>query len=67
MSRFAHVTKSELVSAAEAAQIRKVSRATINRLAAAGLLRVAHQMPGKTGARLFDRAEVESLPAKSVA
>lgn len=61
MSRFAHVTKSDLLSAAEAAAILKVSRATFNRRVAAGRVRVAHAMPGQTGARLFDRIEIEAL------
>jgi excisionase family DNA binding protein len=67
MSRFAHVTKSDLLSAAEAATILNVSRATLNRWAAQGTVRTVHAMPGQTGARLFDRAEIETLAAERVA
>lgn len=61
------MSKSDLLSAAEAAAVFKVSRATFNRRVAAGLIPVAHAMPGETGARLFDRAVVEALAAEEVA
>lgn len=67
LSRFAHVSKSDLLSAVEAAEIMNVSRATFNRRVAKGLIPVAHAMPGETGARLFDRAVVEALATEDVA
>lgn len=67
MYRFAHVSKSGFVSAAEAAAILRISRATLNRWAAAGTVSIVHEMPGRTGARLFDRAEIEALAEKASA
>lgn len=50
----------DVIGAAEAARLLGVSKATVNRRAAAGQL-TAVKMPGLTGAHLFDRDEIESL------
>jgi len=40
------------------------SVATVNRLALAGVLRPVMKLPGKTGAYLFAREDVEALAVK---
>lgn len=51
----------ELVTATEAAQILECTTRTITRYADAGTLRTAHKLPGRTGARLFRRGDVDRL------
>lgn len=53
-----------LMSTAEAAVTLKVSVATLNRWVAAGKLTPAMQYPGRTGARLYRREDVEALAAE---
>ncbi|NIL76775.1 hypothetical protein RhoFasB10_02902 [Rhodococcus sp. B10] len=60
MTHALHVDHMDVIGAAEAARLLGVSKATVNRRAAAGQL-TAHKMPGVTGAHLFDRDEIESL------
>lgn len=58
----------DLISTAEAASILDRPVATINRMAIDGRLPVAVQMPGRTGARLYRRADVLALvPTQRVA
>lgn len=54
---------SQLISSAEAAEILNYHVATINRMVAAGKLTPAIKLPGKTGAYLFNRADIEALHA----
>lgn len=54
----------DLIPTAEAAKILRRSVATVNRYAAAGDLKPALELGGRTGARLFHRADVEALAAK---
>ena len=54
----AHAT---LVSAAQAAEIVGVNRATITRWAKAGKLPTVIKAPGELGTRLFNRSDVERL------
>lgn len=53
----------DYLGSAEAARLLGVDRATFNRWVKAGRLAPAHTMQGKTGARLFDRRDVEALAA----
>lgn len=53
-----------LIGAAEAARILGVNRGTISRLAAAGEIQTAVELPGRTGARLFEIAEIERYQAR---
>ena len=53
----------ELVTTAEAAKTLGVHVATISRMVAAGRLTPAIKVPGKTGAYLFHRTDVERLTA----
>jgi len=55
-----------LITTAEAASILGRPIATVNRWALSGRLVPVTQLPGRTGARLYRRADVEAL-AKSVA
>lgn len=55
----------DLISTAEAAELAGVNIATINRLAASGKLPTAHKLPGRTGARLYRRSDIEALGAAS--
>lgn len=50
----------DLVTTAEAALILGRSVATVNRLAASGQLTPTHKLPGKTGAYLFNRSDIEA-------
>ena len=49
------------LTAYEVAETFGVSRRTIRRKVAAGLLTPTRQLPGKTGAQLFDRADAERI------
>lgn len=51
----------ELVTAAEAAATLKCTTRTITRYADAGTLPTARKLPGRTGARLFHRSDVDRL------
>ncbi len=51
----------ELLSTGESAELLDTTVATVSRWAAAGKLPVAHKMPGRTGAYLFNRSDVEAL------
>ena len=57
----------DLIGTAEASRIAGRTVATINRWAASGLLPVAVQLPGRTGARLFKRRDVERLARERAA
>jgi excisionase family DNA binding protein len=50
-----------LLSTAETADRLGVSVSTVTRLAESGRLPIAHRMPGKTGAMLFEEADVDAL------
>lgn len=49
----------DLITTAEASAILGVTVAWVNKLAAAGRLPVAQKLPGRTGAYLFRRDEIE--------
>ena len=50
-----------LIGAVEAAKRLGMHRQTFNKLAAAGEVPAAMQLPGRTGARLFDPAVIDAL------
>lgn len=54
-------TTDDLIGTAEAARIIKRQPRTIQRLVAAGRLTPVVTLPGKTGAHLFRRADVEAV------
>ena len=54
----------DLIPTATVAELLDVSVATVNRWAAEGRLAPAHELPGRTGARLFSRRRVEQFAAK---
>lgn len=51
----------DLIGAAEAARILDVDRTTVSLWARIGKLTPAVRLPGRTGAVLFDRSDVEAL------
>lgn len=57
----------DLISTAQAAKRLDVNPRTVLRLAADGSLPPALRMPGRTGALLFHRADVERLATQRVA
>jgi predicted site-specific integrase-resolvase len=57
----------DLISTAEAADILGVNIATVNRWAVAGRIEPTFTGPGKTGARMFARTEVERVKAEVTA
>lgn len=52
-----------LLTAAETAGRLNVDRSVVLKLARAGRLRHAHKLPGRTGAYLFDPADVADFAA----
>ena len=54
-------TGTDLLRSLEAAEVLGIDRATFNRWVAAGHIEPAVEFPGKRGARLFARADVEQL------
>jgi predicted site-specific integrase-resolvase len=61
MHRSTELDADELVGAAVAAELLSVDRSTLNRWVAAGRLTPHHALPGRTGARLYRRGDVERL------
>lgn len=62
-SRFIPMNNPPPLTAQEAAEILGVSRWTVRRWVKSDYIRPSHQLPGTTGARLFDRAEVDRIKA----
>lgn len=59
---FVHVSKTPpLIGSAQAAKIIGVDRATFNRWVVAGLVPIAAELEGPTGARLFDADVIDQL------
>ena len=56
--------QNDLIQTTEVASLLDVSVATVNRWAAEGQLKPRHELPGRTGARLFSRRDVERFAAK---
>lgn len=56
------VTDTDVIGAVEAAKVLRISKATVNRRAAAGEL-PSRKLPGKTGAYVFERSVVEQIAA----
>lgn len=54
-----------LIGSAQAAKVFKVDRATFNRWVAEGLIPVAAELDGPTGARMFDADVIDQIAAKS--
>ncbi len=54
-------SSTELLSTGEVAELLGTTVATVNRWAVTGKLPVAHKMPGRTGAYLFARSDVEAV------
>ena len=54
----------DLLATTEAAALIGVERSTLSRWAAAGRISIAHQLPGRNGAILFTRSEVERVAAE---
>lgn len=57
----------DLVGSQEACRILGKDRATLSRWVALGRLTPAVQLPGKTGAFLFNRVDVEALAKETAA
>lgn len=55
----------ELIGTAEAARLRGVDMRTIQRWAASGVLEPVVKIPGRTGAYLFNRSDIEEPMKKS--
>ena len=55
------MSQPDLISVAEAAEILGRSVRTVHRLVDSGSLPVAGRLPGRTGAIILDRSEVEDL------
>lgn len=51
----------DLIGSAEACRTLGVNNSTLTRWVAAGEVKAAHKLPGKNGAYLFERAEIERV------
>jgi excisionase family DNA binding protein len=51
----------DLIGSAEVARLLKINQVTVARWVASGQLTPAHKLPGKNGAYLFNRADVDQL------
>ncbi len=51
----------DLIGTTEACRILRVNASTLTRWVALGEIQEAHKLPGKNGARLFDRRDVERI------
>lgn len=51
---------SDLIGTAEACEILGIDRATLTRRVAAGKV-ASHKLPGRTGAHLYSRTEIQAL------
>lgn len=56
----------KLLSSAEVCDLLHIDRSTLSRWVAAGRIKPAHQLPGRTGAFLFNDSDVSAL-AKALA
>lgn len=54
-------TQSTLIGSAEAVRLLKVHPVTLSRWVKDGKLVPAHKLPGKNGAYLFNRADIDAL------
>lgn len=57
----------DLITTAQAAELLNYTVAWVNKLAASGRLPVAQKLPGRTGAYLFRRSEIESSRSGALA
>lgn len=56
-------TGTTLIGSSESCRILNVHPATLSRWVGSGTLTPAHKLPGKNGAYLFNRADIEKLAA----
>ena len=63
LSGMATHTNPELIGSGEVCRLLNVNQATVSRWVKAEVLAPVHQFPGKNGAYLFSRADVEQLAA----
>ncbi|MEX3644500.1 helix-turn-helix domain-containing protein [Mycolicibacterium porcinum] len=57
-------TGSEFVGSSESCKILDIHPVTLTRWVGSGVLTPAHKLPGKNGAYLFRRADIEALAAE---
>lgn len=57
-------TPTDLVGTAEVCRLLRCNPASVSRWVASGALTAAHKLPGKNGAFLFTRAEVDRFAAE---
>lgn len=57
-------TPPDLIGSTEACRILSIDKATLTRWVAAGTIQSAHKLPGRNGAYLFARADIEALQAE---
>lgn len=54
-------THSEFIGSKQACEILGIDKATLTRWATAGMVTAAHKLPGRNGAYLFDRRDIEAI------
>ena len=55
----------QLLGSKQVCDTLRIDKATLSRWVATGRVTPAHQLPGRNGARLFHRADVEALAART--
>lgn len=53
----------DFIGSAEVARLLKINQVTVARWVASGELTPVHKLPGKNGAYLFNRADIDKLAA----
>lgn len=56
----------QLIGSLEAARRLRMHRATFNKLVKDGVIPIAAEIPGRTGARLFDPVVIEDIAREQV-
>lgn len=53
-----------LIGSTEASRLLDIDKATLSRWVTSGILHPVHKLPGRNGAYLFRRADIENLAAE---
>lgn len=67
MCHAVHMTNTEPMTSAEAAERLGIARTTLHRRVHRGEICALHKLPGRTAPFLFDRAEIERLAEQEAA
>lgn len=57
-------THTDLIGSTEACRILRIDKATLTRWVAADSIKPAHKLPGRNGAYLFNRSDIDTIAAE---